>query len=206
MAEEQKAEAPEASDAGGDGGHSDSGSASPDAGKLKLFLIINLVVVIAALGVSVFTFLKLSKPQISDIQTGSAGEEHAASGEHASAGEHGGGGGHGEKVEESAIEKKINLNRFVVNLSNSGGEATLTSSFQVVFDGASDIEFAKTFTAKMRDVSISLMSSKSVEEMSSIKGREELKEQMLVAFNSFFGEKAKASEILFTEFFLNTGV
>ena len=182
--------------------------AAADSGKSnKLLLPLTLVNMVATLGmvaVLLISFQKdKKKPQISDI---SAHEEHAEGKKD----EHGGGGEGGEHGGESKSDKKkvgkefgkkIPLEQFTVNLSNSGSVNPKFARVAIVLEVQND-DLEGEVTQKMaqvRNAIIDLFNSKKPTDLSTTEGKNYLKEEIRNALNSFL-VTGKISGVYFTNF------
>lgn len=206
-----------------------SGGGGGLAKLVPLLLILNTVAVLAMVGVLFLSFQKeKSQPKVEDMAAASHGGEHgeAAEGGHGDAGGHGapaeehgggggehggggdahGGGGHGAPAAKKELDlpdtgKIISLDPFTVNLSNGAGLNPRYVRMNISIElekGASDQEFTIK-TPKVRDTVINILNSKKTSDINASEGREQLKEEMKKAINSFMTQ-SKVKGVYFTNF------
>ncbi len=110
--------------------------------------------------------------------------------------------GEADSVEE-AIEEEVKktalvlLNPFVVNLSDDGRYLKVTMQFEVMDESFE--EQVKEKTPNLRDIIITLLSSKSVASVSGVEGKFQLKDEILLRANQMMGSDV-FSNIYFTDF------
>ncbi len=104
-----------------------------------------------------------------------------------------------EKVEEVKRSTMVEIDPFVLNLSDHGRYLKLTIQFEI-----SDADYAKLIenkTPHLRDTIITLVSSKSLSSISSAEGKFQLKDELLFRANQIMGmEKDILKNLYFTEF------
>jgi flagellar FliL protein len=91
------------------------------------------------------------------------------------------------------------LDKFIVNLSSDGGSRYLRSSINLEL---SSEEFQAEVDKKkplIRDIIIKVLSAKSYEEISTIRGKETLKDEIVTELNKIFTD-GNIQNIFFTEF------
>ena len=91
------------------------------------------------------------------------------------------------------------LDKFIVNLSSDGGSRYLRASINLEL---SSEEFQAEVEKKkplIRDIIIKILSSKSYEEISTIRGKERLKDEIVSELNKIFVD-GRVENIFFTEF------
>jgi flagellar FliL protein len=146
----------------------------------KLFIIIGVVVVLLAGGAGAAYFLFMGK--------GGHGEGKKATTEESK----------GEKG-EGAMAANKNLDAFIVNLTDAQGTRYLKAVMQLELDSA---ELSAELDEKMpmiRDDVISLLSSKSFEDISTEPGKRELKKAILERVNRNL-DGGQVTRVFFTEF------
>ena len=110
------------------------------------------------------------------------------------------GGSHEAKKEEEKKESKtslIALDSFVLNLAEQGRFLKVTMQFEL--SDATNLQMVTEKTPQLRDAIITLMSSKSVESVSSPEGKLQLKDELLLRANQAVGKEV-FKNLYFTEF------
>ncbi|MGE4234021.1 MAG: flagellar basal body-associated FliL family protein [Bacteriovoracia bacterium] len=201
MADEKEAPAPETS----------LSQTPAPAGGSKIVLIASLVNMVATIGIVAVLFLSFQKEKsretVEDVVAGHAEAGHGggeAEGGHG--GGHGEGGGeHGEKKgggEDLADSGKIlPLDPFTVNLASNVGSTPRYIRLNVSIElekGAQEKEF-DVKRPRVRDTIINLLNSKKASELSSVDGREQLKDEIKKTVNSFMLQ-SKVKDVYFTNF------
>ncbi len=138
-------------------------------GKKMLFIIIGVVVVL--LGAGGFVGYKMLSAKKTDAE-------------------------HGEKKEE-AKSVLVAMDPFVVNLSEHGRYLKLT--IQLELTAPTVEELVKVKTPNIRDVIITLLSSKSTDSVSSPEGKILLKDEILLRANQAVGKEV-FKNLYYTEF------
>lgn len=77
------------------------------------------------------------------------------------------------------------LDQFIVNLTTQSGRRYLKTSINVELSQPNLTAEMDTKRAVVRDAVISVLSSKSIEEISTEKGKEKLKEELMMRLNEF---------------------
>ncbi len=160
---------------------------APKAGKpmiLYALVIINMLVV-AGVGFMVYSGKKkeAAQPGISDVIAG----EHAAQQEDAPI------------DEKEFVGTMVPMEMFLVNLSGANGRKLLKVLMELEVEGQKVQEEIEKRKPQIRDIIITLLSSKSYEQVSSVEGKEYLREEVRDTVNSFL-TKGKIKRVLFTEF------
>lgn len=120
------------------------------------------------------------------------------------------GGGHGEgkkaeseqsEAKKGKAEKAIlkNMDPFIVNLTDAQGTRYLKAVIQLELDSELAAQEIDEKIPPIRDDIISLLSSKSFEDISTEPGKRELKRAMLERTNKYL-QKGQVTRIYFTEF------
>lgn len=122
------------------------------------------------------------------------GEEAPAEGEHAKPSE---GGGHGEVSTEVGI--MFPLEMFTVNLLSESGRRYLKVEMNLELEGEELALELETKKPVLRDVIIRILSGKSLEEVSTLKGKEAVKEEILSDLNQRVKD-GKIKNVYFTDF------
>ena len=113
------------------------------------------------------------------------------------------GGGGEEAGKHEAVEEKVSsmveLDPFVLNLSDHGRYLKVTLQFEV--SDPSHQALITNKTPQLRDTIITLVSSKSLNSISSAEGKFQLKDELLFRANQIIGmEKDVLKNLYFTEF------
>ena len=106
-----------------------------------------------------------------------------------------------EKKEEKAKEASVifALDPFVLNLADHGRYLKVSIQFEISDESMQD--FVKNKTPQLRDTIITLVSSKSLNSISSPEGKFQLKDEVLFRANQILGmEKDIFKNLFFTEF------
>lgn len=127
-----------------------------------------------------------------------AEEEPAEEGEHAAEeeeeapaeGDHGGGKEGEGKADAAAVHLLENL---VLNPASSGGSRFLLLTVAIEVGNAKAAEAFKTRDAELRDIILTALGVKTVEELTDIARREQFKTDLKTAVNAKFGKKAVKS-------------
>jgi flagellar FliL protein len=114
-----------------------------------------------------------------------------------------GGGGEEEaekqEVVEASASSMVELDPFVLNLSDHGRYLKVTLQFEISDPSQQDLITNKT--PQLRDTIITLVSSKSLNSISSAEGKFQLKDELLFRANQIIGmEKDVLKNLYFTEF------
>jgi flagellar protein FliL len=118
-----------------------------------------------------------------------ASDEHAEDGEHASdeGGDHGEGeGGEGEAAAAPAV---VTLENLVLNPAGSGGARFLLLTVAMECKDAAAVTMLQSRDAELRDVVLSSLGLKTVEQLAEIGAREQIKVDLTTALNERFGKK-----------------
>jgi len=120
--------------------------------------------------------------------------------EHKSKDSHGSGHGHGEEVVEENTNF-YNIDGIVVNPASTGGSRFLSTNISFELESPDGIETFKTNEIKIRDALNTILSSKTVTELSDLKTREMIRRQILSIVNKIC-KPEKAEAIYFVDFVL----
>lgn len=107
-----------------------------------------------------------------------------------------------KKKEEEFVGKMVPLETFLVNLSGRRGRGLLKVNMELELDGEKVQEEIEKRKPQVRDIIIILLSSKTLQQVSTTEGKESLKEEVRDTVNSFL-TKGKIKRVLFTEFLWN---
>lgn len=121
--------------------------------------------------------------------------------EHVIAGEH-----EAQKQEHESVEniigKVVPLETFTVNLAGTKGRKILKVSMELELKGEDIVAELDKRKAQIRDIIITILSSKTYDEVSTPAGKEEVRVQLKDNLNSFLN-KGKIENVFFTEFVYN---
>jgi flagellar FliL protein len=191
---------------------SNSTASAGESPKINKFVIIlsamNLLITLGILGA---LFLSLKKERehaaVEDISL-----QAEASGKHEGGGEHGEHGEHGEKGEglslksafSKAGEKMLSLEQFTVNLSTPGSSSPkfVRASISLEVPNEDTENELTTKAPQVRNVIIDLFNSKKATDLSTVEGREYLKEEIKSSLNGFL-LSGKIKGVFFTSFSLS---
>lgn len=196
------------------GGEADGGSSgSGGGGGSKLVLILTLVNTLVTVGIIAILFVSFkaqkNTPSITDMKT--EGEAKSAAkgegGEHGEKKEGGEGGEHGkaEAKKTSELGKMVTLEQFTVNLSTPGSSAAQFVRVNVSLEVPNE-ESESEVMGKMpqiRNAIIDLFNSKRVTDLSTVDGRDYLREEIKNALNGLLAH-GKVRGVFFTNFVLTS--
>lgn len=184
MAEEKDAPDPE------EGGEGKTKESKPKKGLNKKLLIIIIAAALVLTGAGVGAFLLLGGKGKKSSETEQAAEP-AAGGDHGAAKD-----AHGEKG-GAGKSNLVAFEPFILNLAEQGRFLKMTMQVELANAGYQAMVADKS--PQLRDAIITLVSSKSVESLTSPEGKMQLKDELLLRINMAMGKDAVKS-IYFTEF------
>jgi len=115
-----------------------------------------------------------------------------------------------EKVEKKKSHKKVDdltvgpmypLDKFTVNLLSQNGSRYLVAKIDLEQENPEMTPELDSKVSLIRDIIISILSSKTVEEISTPKGKEKLKEEIIDQINKYL-EDGEVKRIYFTNFII----
>ena len=170
---------------------------APEAkgGKAKLLIILIAVVALLGAGGGVAYFTGAF---------GGGGEAEAAKGPAAHGKEKGGkgGDGHGQAnatAEQEGANSVVPLDPFVVNLADEGAQRYLKVTMKIEFlDSLPPPQFPGK-QAQIRDLILTLLSSKSVGDVRTVEGKAQLRDEIIARVNRVLGDD-KVKAVYFAEF------
>ncbi|MCI4406256.1 MAG: flagellar basal body-associated protein FliL [Sulfuricurvum sp.] len=168
------------------------------SGNMLLIIIIAVLVLILIIG-GVVGFLMMSNHD-AEAEAGKkektevAAEAHGAEGEKAAEG-----GGHGGEVASTEVGLMFPLETFTVNLLSESGRRYLKCEMDLEMEGKELSPELEEKKPVFRDIIIRVLSSKSLEEISTVKGKEKLKEQIVNELNMRLKD-GKVKNVYFTDF------
>ena len=175
MAEEEKKDSEEQEKNGGDSGNGGS--------NIVLILIVVLLVLVLGIG-GVVAYLMLSgnEPEDGTVVTQEKVEKKR---------KHNG--------DPLAVGPMYPLDKFTVNLLSDNGRRFLVVRMNLEEDSEELTPELDKKTPMIRDIIISILSSKTVEEITTAKGKEKLKEEIINEINKHL-EDGQIRHVYFTEF------
>ena len=178
------------------------GEAPPAGAKAKLPLIAALVVGLAvgagsgAMVVGPMVAKKMGFVTPAPAATAAQGGEQ---GEAPPAGEHGEAAPAGEKGSEATAPPVLLLENLVLNPASSGGSRYLLMSIAIESADAKAVAALTLRDAELKDLILTTLSKKTVDELSDVAGREQIKTELISAITERFG-KAAVRQLYFPQF------
>ena len=124
-----------------------------------------------------------------DSAGGGGGREAAAAGDHG-----------GAKEGESAASSLHLIDNLVLNPAGSGGARFLMLAAAIELADAALVEEMKTRDAEARDIVLRVMGARTVEELTEMSNRENLKQQLADSLGTLFKKKKQIRRIYFPQF------
>lgn len=174
--------------------------------KVAIFGVIGLVAIIAAFVLTT----KVLKPMLAHspaaIEETAAPTPSAEKKEEVKAPEHGAteghGGGHGEEGGSAvSASNYYNIESIVVNPAGTGGTRYLSCGISFEMANSSDVKAFEAKAAQVKDILITILSSKTVDELADIRQRNQMRRQILVVVNKFMAP-TQAKAVFLTDFVL----
>jgi flagellar FliL protein len=163
--------------------------AKPGGQKSAPFIILSIVnmVVVAVVGAMMYIGKKkeAAEPKI----------EHVIKGEHEQQKED-------EKQELGFVKEMIKLESFVVNMAGSRGRRIARVTMELDVDNDKVKDEIESRHAQIRDIIIIILSSKTLESVSTKEGKDGLREEIRDTVSGFL-TKGKIKKVYFTEFIYN---
>jgi flagellar FliL protein len=180
VAEEKKAAEPAHESGGG------SGAKGQKSAPFIILSIVNMIVV-AVVGAMMYIGKKkeAAEPKI----------EHVIKGEHEQQQED-------EKEQLGFVKEMIKLESFVVNMAGSRGRRIARVSMELDVDNEKVKDEIESRHAQIRDIIIIILSSKTLESVSTKEGKDALREEIRDTVSGFL-TKGKIKKVYFTEFIYN---
>ncbi len=183
---------------------------APAKKKSKLMLIVIMVVaLLAAAGGGFFgwKYLKSAKADSSSEEDG--GKEKGA--KHAEGDEEEEGHGKSQKDKKKKTKEKahgeegatINFEPFLVNLADKEASRYVKTSIRLLVgnkEAAETISKGQILMPRLRDTILTILSSRTAEEITNNEGKEKLKKEILAQVNEYLPEESAALEVFFTDF------
>lgn len=169
------------------------------SGNMLLIIIISVLVLILIIG-GIVAFLMMGNHDAEAEAGHGTKTEVAATAHSAEAGQTGEGGGapaEGEAITEVGL--MFPLDGFTVNLLSESGRRYLKCEINLEMGGEELSPELEEKKPVFRDIIIRILSSKSLEEISTVKGKEKLKEQIVNDLNLRLKD-GKVKNVYFTDF------
>ncbi len=179
------------------------GGEKKKSGNMLLIIIISVLFLIIIIG-GIITFMMMGSHEEEGAakttkEASAHGDEKAAEGEAAATeGKHADAGdGHGTTLTEVGVMFPLDL--FTVNLLSESGRRYLKVEMNLELEGEELAIELETKKPVLRDIIIRILSSKSLEEISTAKGKETLKEQIVSELNTRVKD-GKIKNVYFVDF------
>lgn len=172
------------------------------SGNMLLIIIIAVLVLILIIG-GVVGFLMMSNHD-AEAEAGKGEKTEVAAEAHGTEGEKSAekpaeGGGHGGEEASTEVGLMFPLETFTVNLLSESGRRYLKCEMNLEMEGKELSPELEEKKPVFRDIIIRVLSSKSLEEISTVKGKEKLKEQIVNELNMRLKD-GKVKNVYFTDF------
>jgi flagellar FliL protein len=176
--------------------------------KAAIFGVIGLVAIVAAFMITT----KVLKPMLAHSSTPTEQKAEPAPApvekkaevkveENAKA-EEGAKGEEGQKGGEGASNSEYyNIESIVVNPAGTGGTRYLSCGISFEMAGAEDVKIFESKAAQVKDILITILSSKTVDELADIRQRNQMRRQILTIVNRFLAP-TQAKAVYLTDFVL----
>lgn len=165
------------------------------SGNMLLIIIIIVLVLVLLIGGAV-AFLMMSNNDAAAEAAHSAPQAQMAEGAH---GDEDGGASYASHGSMTEVGLMYPLDTFTVNLLSESGRRYLKVEMNLEIEGEELSPELDTKKPIFRDIIIRILSSKSLEEISTIKGKEKLKEQIVEELNMRLKD-GKVKNVYFTDF------
>jgi flagellar FliL protein len=159
--------------------------AAPKGGKSKLIIILLAVVVLLGAGGGLAYFFGGSGSGSGEAQAAKEPDAHGAAAEAA-------GGGH----EAGSV---VPLDSFVVNLADEDAQRYLKVTIKVEFFGDQIPPLFHSRQAQIRDLLLTLLSSKNMEDVRTVEGKSQLRDEIIARVNRVLDDDA-VKAVYFAEF------
>lgn len=158
---------------------------APKSGKPKLFIIIGAVVLLLGVGGGAYVLGALGGSDAAD-----AGRQVQSDGK----------GGHGKAERpEYAEGAEVPIESFVVNLADDEAQRYLKVTMKVAFFDAEVPPRFNAREAQIRDLVLTLLSSKNVGDVRTVEGKAQLRDEIIARINRVLDDDA-VKAIYFSEF------
>jgi len=174
--------------------------AAPKKSKMMLIIILLLMVVAGAGGFFGWKYFKAKADTTEQATASGHDEEESGDDEKPKKGKK-------KKKKENAKEHggegaTVNFEPFLVNLADKEASRYVKTSIRLLVankESAETIAKGETLMPRMRDTILTLLSTKTAEEMTSNEGKERLKKEILEKVNEYLPEEG-AEDVFFTDF------
>jgi flagellar FliL protein len=158
----------------------------PAKKKSKLPLLLSALVLVAGAGAAAWYLgLPPFPGGTRHLEATAAVEEH--------------GGEHEPQAGEKGLGPLLPLETFIANLADEGGSRYLKATFQVEFLGSTVPPDVNGRLPQIRDLVLTLLSSKTFDEVRTAEGKQQLREEIIARINQVLDRDA-VKAVYFTEF------
>lgn len=182
--------------------HEEQATEGGEKKKSNLLLIIIIVVLVLVLVIGGVVAALMMGNHDAEAEAGHGAKTEVAAdghgGEEKAAAEHGDEEAHGS-TESTEVGLMYPLDIFTVNLLSESGRRYLKVEMNLEIEGEELSPELEQKKPVFRDIIIRILSSKSLEEISTIKGKEKLKEQIVSELNTRLKD-GKVKNVYFTDF------
>jgi len=171
--------------------------AAPKKSKMMLIIILLLVVIVGAGGFFGWKHFKAKADTTAHADPSGHDEEESDDEEKPKKGK--------KKKKEKDHAKEgatVNFEPFLVNLADKEASRYVKTSIRLLVankESAETIAKGETIMPRMRDTILTLLSTKTADEMTSNEGKEKLKKEILEKVNEYLPEEG-AEDVFFTDF------
>jgi flagellar FliL protein len=171
------------------------------SGSMLLIIIVAVLVLILVIG-GVVAALMMGNHD-AEAEAGHGAKTEVSADAHSPEGGHASGGSNPQSYNGGAVSTEVGLmyplDTFTVNLLSESGRRYLKCEINLELEGEELSPELDTKKPVFRDIIIRILSSKSLEEISTIKGKEKLKEQIVNELNMRLKD-GKVKNVYFTDF------
>ncbi len=150
---------------------------------LVLIIVGILVVVILLIG-GIVAFMLLSKDETATATTSADGTQQPVQ---------------RKQLDDLSVGPIFPVDQFIVNLTSDGGKRFLKTKLELELNDADLLTELEGKKPRIRDIIIRVLSSKTVEEISTPKGKDKLKQELITQLNSVLLD-GQVVRLYFTEF------
>lgn len=179
--------------------------------KVAIFGVIGLVAIIAAFLLTTKVLKPMlansAEPTVENAEPAPAPveekKEEVKAEEHGEAKAEGEGEGEGEGHGGGAAAESnyYNIESIVVNPAGTGGTRYLSCGISFEMTSSADVKTLESKSAQVKDILITILSSKTVDELADIRQRNQMRRQILVIVNKFMAP-TQAKAVYLTDFVL----
>jgi len=157
--------------------------------KLILIIVIGVVAVLLIIAIVVFAFVISGSDEEKNVE-GSAATSSKQLQQ---------GAGSGRKIDMANVGPMYEMKDFTVNLLNEGGRRYLRTKIDIEMNSENLMSELDRKNAIIRDTIIQVLSSKQIEEIATIDGKERLKDEIVKALNRLLID-GQIKNVYFTNF------